>query len=67
VSARRSLIEPDRSGDIAGVELSGRGDRLVCGGDDLVGQVDQSAPSWLRQRDQLIGRDLAGVVQVTPS
>ncbi len=52
MSARRSLIEPDLSGHIAGVELSGRGDSLVGGGDDIVGEVDQSPPSWLRQRDQ---------------
>jgi hypothetical protein len=31
------LIEPDWSGPIVGVELSGRGDSLVGGGDDLVG------------------------------
>jgi hypothetical protein len=45
--------------DIAGMELSGRGDSVVGGGDDVVGEVDQSAPGWLWQRDQLIGRDLA--------
>ena len=45
--------------DMAGVELSGRGDSLVGGGDDIVGEIDQSAPGWLGQRDQLIGRDLA--------
>jgi hypothetical protein len=45
--------------DIAGVELSGRGDSVVGGGDDIVGEADQSAPDWLWQRDQLIGRDLA--------
>jgi hypothetical protein len=45
--------------DIAGVELSGRGDSVVGGGDDIGGEVDQSSPGWLWQRDQLIGRDLA--------
>src|SRR5215203_6459829 len=45
--------------DIAGVELGGRGDSVVGGGDDIVGEVDQSSPGWLWQRDQLIGRDLA--------
>ena len=45
--------------DIAGMELSGRGDSVVGGGDDIVGEVDQSSPGWLGQRDQLIGRDLA--------
>jgi len=49
------------------VELSGRGDSPVGGGDDVVGEVDQSSPGWLGQRDQLIGGDLAAVVQVTPS
>ena len=44
---------------VAGVELSGCGDSVVGGGDDVVGEVDQSAPGWLWQRDQLIGRDLA--------
>jgi hypothetical protein len=39
--------------------LSGRGDSLVGGGDDIVGEVDQSTPGRLGQRDQLIGRDLA--------
>ena len=38
--------------------LSG-GDGVVGGGDDIIGEVDQSAPGWLWQRDQLIGRDLA--------
>ena len=37
VLVRRSLVEPDWSAHIAGVELSGGGDRLVGGGDDLVG------------------------------
>jgi hypothetical protein len=45
--------------DIAGTELGARGDSVVGGGDDIVGQVDQSSPGWLWQRDQLIGRDLA--------
>src|SRR5215207_9662981 len=45
--------------DIAGVELSGRGDSSVGGGDEVVGEVAQSAPGWLWERDQLIGRDLA--------
>src|SRR5215207_2344558 len=45
--------------DIAGVEWSGRGDSPVGGGDEVVGEVDQSAPGWLWERDQLIGRDLA--------
>ena len=53
--------------DMAGVELGGRGDSVVGGGDDVVGEVDQSSPGWLWQRDQLTGRELAGVVQVTPS
>ena len=30
--------------DIAGVELSGRGDSVVGGGDHVVGEVDQSSP-----------------------
>src|SRR5215213_6429415 len=46
--------------DIAGVELSGRGDSPVGSGNDIGGEVDQSAPGWLWQRDQLISRDLAG-------
>ncbi len=33
--------------DMAGVELSGRGDSVVGGGDDIVGEVDQSSPGWL--------------------
>src|SRR5215212_2711278 len=45
--------------DIAGVELSGHGDSPVGGGDEVVGAIDQSAPDWLWQRDQLICRDLA--------
>jgi hypothetical protein len=45
--------------DIAEVELSGRGDSPIDGGNDAVGEVDQSSPGWLWQRDQLIGRDLA--------
>jgi hypothetical protein len=45
--------------DMAGVELGGRGDSVVGGGDDVVGEVDQSSPGWLWQRDQLIGGDLA--------
>jgi hypothetical protein len=44
--------------DIAGVELSGRGDSVVGGGDDIVGEVDQSSPGWLWQGDQSISRDL---------
>src|SRR5829696_5714803 len=44
---------------VAGVQLSGRGDSPVGGGNDIVGEVDQSSPSWLGQWDQLIGRDLA--------
>jgi hypothetical protein len=43
----------------AGVELSGCGDSVVGGGDDIVGEVDQSSPGRLWQRNQLIGRDLA--------
>ena len=39
--------------------MSGRGDGLIGGGDDIVGEVDQPAPGWLWQRDQLIGHDLA--------
>src|SRR5215212_8771057 len=46
--------------NMAGVELGGCGDSVVGGGDDVVGQVDQSSPGWLWQRDQLIGRELAG-------
>ena len=42
------------------MELGGRGDSVVCGGDDIVGEVDPSSAGWLWQRDQLIGRDLAG-------
>jgi hypothetical protein len=45
--------------DIAGLQLGGHGDSVVGGGDDIVGEVDQSAPGWLWQWDQLIGRDLA--------
>src|SRR5215213_4461357 len=45
--------------DIAGVELSGCGDSVVGRGDDIVGEVDQSSPGRLWQRDQLIGRNLA--------
>jgi hypothetical protein len=45
--------------DSAGVELSTRGDGMVGSGDDIGGEVDQSAPGWHWQRDQLIGRDLA--------
>src|SRR5829696_8376216 len=41
------------------MKLSGHGDSPVGGGDDVVGEIDQSAPGWLWQRDQLIGRDLA--------
>jgi hypothetical protein len=41
------------------VDLGGRGDSPVCGGDDLLGEVDQSASRQLRQRDQSIGSDLA--------
>ena len=37
--------------DIAGMELSGRGDSVVGGGDDIVGEIDQSSPGWLWQRD----------------
>jgi hypothetical protein len=39
--------------------LSARGDSLVGGGKDVVGKVDQSAPGWFRQRDQLVGRKFA--------
>ena len=39
--------------------MSGGGDCLVGGGNDVVGKVDQSAPGWLGQRDQLVGRTLA--------
>jgi hypothetical protein len=39
--------------------LSARGDSLVGGGKDVVGKVDQSAPGWFGQRDQLVGRKLA--------
>jgi hypothetical protein len=39
--------------------LGGRRDSPVCGGDDLVGEVDQSASGRLWQRDQSIGSDLA--------
>src|SRR5215217_2428134 len=46
--------------DIAGTELGSRGDSVVGGGDDIVGEVDQSSPGWLCQRGQLVGRDLAG-------
>ena len=38
--------------------MSGRGDSPVCAGDNLIGEIDQSTPGWLWQRDQLIGRDL---------
>jgi hypothetical protein len=49
------------------VELSGCGDSADGGGDDVVGEIDQSAPGGLWQRDQLIGRDLAARGPVTPS
>jgi hypothetical protein len=65
--AMHSITGSDWSPNIAWVELGGRGDSVVGGGDDVVGEVDQSAPSGLRQRDQLIGRDLAARGQVTPS
>jgi hypothetical protein len=55
----RSLTGPVGSGDIAGVEMSAGGDSLVGGGNDVVGKVDQSAPGWFGQRDQLVGRTLA--------
>ena len=53
-----SITGSDWSPNIAWVELGGRGNSVVGGGDDVIGEVDQSAPSGLRQRDQLIGRDL---------
>jgi hypothetical protein len=31
--------------------LSGCGDSVVGGGDDIVGEIDQSSPGWLWQRD----------------
>ena len=40
--------------------MGGRSENLVGGGDDVVGDVDQSMPGWLQQRDQLIGRDVMG-------
>jgi hypothetical protein len=40
--------------------LCSRGDSLVGGGDYVVGEVDQSTPGRLRQRNQLVGGDLAG-------
>jgi len=55
----RSLTGPGWSGDIDGVKLIDRGDSLVGGGNYVVGKVDQSAPGWFRQRDQLVGRKLA--------
>src|SRR4029453_10980480 len=42
-----------------GVDLGGRGDSPVCGGDDLISKVDQSASGRLWQRDHSIGSDLA--------
>jgi hypothetical protein len=58
--AARFRTGPDRSRHTARVQLSGRSHGLVCGGNDIVGVVDQSAPCRLRERDHLIGGDLLG-------
>ena len=60
MSVRGSVLDRSRrSREVAGVDLGGRGDSPVCGGDDLVGEVDQSASGRLWQRDSPIGSDLA--------
>ena len=58
--ARRFRTGSDRSSDTARVERTGRWDGLFRGGDDILGEVNQSAPGRLRQRDHLIGGDLPG-------
>jgi len=58
VSAVRCMIGFHCSRELVGVDLGGRGDSAVCAGDNLIGEIDQSTPCWLWQRDQLIGRDL---------
>ena len=58
--ATRFRTGSDRSSGTARVELSGRSDGLFGGGDDILGEVDQSAPGRLWQWDHLIGGDLPG-------